>query len=45
MVARISGKHPNLKVEVFNPPGRSDVYLITLGGADMDHEQAEKMLR
>ena len=43
MVARISGKHPNLKVEVFNPPGRSDVYLITLGGADMDHEQAEKM--
>jgi eukaryotic-like serine/threonine-protein kinase len=44
MVARISGKHPNLKVEVFSPPGRSDVYLVTLGGADMDREQAGKML-
>ncbi len=42
MVTRISGKHPNLKVEVFSPPGRS-VYLISLGGGDMDHQQAIEM--
>jgi eukaryotic-like serine/threonine-protein kinase len=43
MVASISAKHPNLKVEVFTPPGRS-VYLISLGGDNMDHEEAGKML-
>ena len=41
MVARISGKHPNLKVEVFNPPA-GVVYLISLGGADMDHERRKR---
>jgi hypothetical protein len=43
MVARISSKHPNLKVEVFTPPGRS-IYLVSLGGGDMDHDEAVKML-
>jgi hypothetical protein len=43
MVARISAQHPNLKVEVFTPPGRS-IYLISLGGADMDREAAAKMV-
>jgi eukaryotic-like serine/threonine-protein kinase len=43
MVASISVKHPNLKVEVFTPPGRS-VYLVSLGGDGMDHEEAVKML-
>jgi eukaryotic-like serine/threonine-protein kinase len=43
MVAQISGKHPNLKVSVFNPPGKSDVYQVILGG-DMDRDQATKML-
>jgi len=43
MVASISAKHPNLKVEVFTPPGRS-VYLVSLGGDNMDREQAAKML-
>jgi eukaryotic-like serine/threonine-protein kinase len=43
MVARISAKHPNLKVEVFTPPGRS-IYLVSLGGGDMDREAAAKML-
>jgi hypothetical protein len=42
MVARISGKHPNLKVEVFSPPGR-DVYLVILGGSGMDRDEALKM--
>jgi hypothetical protein len=42
MVTRISHRHPNLKVEVFNPPG-SDVYLVTLGADDMDRDQAVKM--
>ncbi len=43
MVAQISGKHPNLKVSVFNPPGRSGDYQVILGG-DMDRDQALKML-
>jgi eukaryotic-like serine/threonine-protein kinase len=43
MVASISAKHPNLKVEVFTPPGRS-VYLVSLGGDNMDREEAAKML-
>jgi eukaryotic-like serine/threonine-protein kinase len=43
MIARISEKHPNLKVEVFTPPGRS-IYLVCLGGGDMDHQQAVEML-
>jgi hypothetical protein len=43
MVAQISGKHPNLKVSVFNPPGRGGDYQVILGG-DMDRDQALKML-
>jgi len=43
MVAQIIGKHPNLKVSVFNPPGRSGDYQVILGG-DMDRDQALKML-
>ncbi len=43
MVATINTKHPNLKVEVFTPPGRS-IYLISLGGDGMDHDEAVKML-
>jgi len=43
MVAQISGKHPNLKVSVFNPPGRGGDYQVILGG-DMDRDQAMKML-
>jgi eukaryotic-like serine/threonine-protein kinase len=41
MVAEISGKHPDLGAEVFNP-AQSGVYLVTVGGA-MDHDQAVKM--
>ena len=43
MLAKISSKHPNLKAEVFTPANRS-IYLISVGGGDMDHEQAIKML-
>ena len=43
MVAQISGKHPSLKVSVFNPPGRSGDYQVILGG-DMDRDQALNML-
>jgi hypothetical protein len=43
MVAQISSKHPNLKVSVFNPPGRGGDYQVILGG-DMDRDQAMKML-
>jgi eukaryotic-like serine/threonine-protein kinase len=43
MVAQISSKHPNLKVSVFNPPGRGGDYQVILGG-DMDRDQALKML-
>ncbi len=42
MVAKISGQHSDLGAEVFNPPGRGGVYLVTLGGA-MDHDQAIKI--
>jgi eukaryotic-like serine/threonine-protein kinase len=42
MVAKISEKHPDLGAEVFIPPGRSGVYLVTVGGA-MDHDEAIKM--
>jgi eukaryotic-like serine/threonine-protein kinase len=42
MVAQISDKHSDLDAEVFNPPGRGGVYLVTLGGA-MDHDAAVKM--
>jgi eukaryotic-like serine/threonine-protein kinase len=44
MVASISAKHPNLKVEVFSPHGKSDIYLVCLGGGDMDRAEAAKML-
>jgi hypothetical protein len=43
MVAKISDKHSDLDAEVFNPPGRGGVYLVTVGGA-MDHDAAVKML-
>ena len=43
MVAKISDKHSDLDPEVFNPPGRGGVYLVTVGGA-MDHDAAVKML-
>lgn len=42
MVAKISGKHSDLGAEVFSPPGRGGVYLVTVGGA-MDHDQAIKI--
>jgi eukaryotic-like serine/threonine-protein kinase len=42
MVAKISDKHSDLDAEVFSPPGRGTVYLVTLGGA-MDHDAAVKM--
>jgi eukaryotic-like serine/threonine-protein kinase len=42
MVAKISGQHSDLGAEVFSPPGRSGVYLVTVGGA-MDHDQAIKI--
>jgi eukaryotic-like serine/threonine-protein kinase len=42
MVAKISQKHPDLGAEVFVPPGRNGVYLVTVGGA-MDHDEAIKM--
>jgi eukaryotic-like serine/threonine-protein kinase len=42
MVTQISEKHSDLGAEVFNPPGKGGVYLVTLGGA-MDHDAAVKM--
>jgi hypothetical protein len=42
MVAKISGEHSDLDAEVFSPPGRGTVYLVTLGGA-MDRDAAVKM--
>jgi hypothetical protein len=42
MVAKISGEHSDLDAEVFSPPGRGTVYLVTVGGA-MDHDAAVKM--
>jgi len=43
MVSKIGEKHSDLGAEVFDPPGRGGVYLVTVGGA-MDHDQATKML-
>jgi eukaryotic-like serine/threonine-protein kinase len=43
MVAKIGAEHSDLGAEVFDPPGRGGVYLVTVGGA-MDHDQATKML-
>jgi eukaryotic-like serine/threonine-protein kinase len=42
MVTKISGKHSDLGAEVYSPPGRGTVYLVTVGGA-MDHDAAVKM--
>ncbi len=41
-VGLISGKYPDLKASVFSPSGKSDVYLVVLGGA-MDRQQAFEM--
>jgi eukaryotic-like serine/threonine-protein kinase len=41
-VALISGKYPDLNASVFNPPGKSDVYLVVIGGA-MDRQQSFEM--
>lgn len=41
-VALISGKYPDLNASVFNPPGKSDVYLVVVGGA-MDRQQSFEM--
>ncbi|MGC2400001.1 MAG: SPOR domain-containing protein [Acidobacteriaceae bacterium] len=43
MVDQIKSKHPDLDAEVFNPPGHSAVFLVTIGGS-MDREAAGKML-
>jgi SPOR domain len=42
MVAQISDKHSDLGAEVYSPPGRGTVYLVTLGGG-MDHDAAVRM--
>ncbi len=42
MVAKITARHPDLTVEVFSPHGKSDVYLVSIGGG-MDHAAALKM--
>lgn len=42
MVDTIKSQHPNVDVEVFNPPG-SGAYLVTIGGP-MDRDAASKML-
>jgi eukaryotic-like serine/threonine-protein kinase len=42
MVAKITDQHADLGAEVFDPPGRGGVYLVTVGGA-MDHDEAIKM--
>jgi eukaryotic-like serine/threonine-protein kinase len=41
-VTLISGKYPDLNASVFNPAGKSDVYLVVLGGA-MDRQQSFEM--
>jgi hypothetical protein len=41
-VALISRKYPDLNASVFSPPGRSNVYLVILGGA-MDRQQSSEM--
>jgi eukaryotic-like serine/threonine-protein kinase len=38
----ISGKYPDLNASVFNPAGKSDVYLVVVGGA-MDRQQSFEM--
>jgi eukaryotic-like serine/threonine-protein kinase len=43
MADSIKSKHPDLDAQVFNPPGRSGIYLVTLGGP-LDREAAGKML-
>ena len=42
MAAKITARHPDLTVEVFSPHGKSDVYLVSIGGR-MDHADALKM--
>jgi len=41
-VALISGKYPDLNASVFSPAGKSDVYLVIVGGA-MDRQQSFEM--
>jgi eukaryotic-like serine/threonine-protein kinase len=41
-VALISGKYPDLNASVFNPHGKSDVFLVIVGGA-MDRQQSFEM--
>jgi eukaryotic-like serine/threonine-protein kinase len=41
-VSLISGKYPDLNASVFNPAGKSDVYLVVVGGA-MDRQQSFEM--
>jgi hypothetical protein len=41
-VALIGGKYPDLNASVFNPAGKSDVYLVVVGGA-MDRQQSFEM--
>jgi hypothetical protein len=41
-VALLSGKYPDLNASVFNPAGKSDVYLVVVGGA-MDRQQSFEM--
>lgn len=40
--AEIGGKYPDLSTSVFNPPGKSDTYLVIVGGA-MDRQQSFEM--
>ena len=40
--ALISGKYPDLNASVFSPPGKSDIYLVVVGGA-MDRQQSFEM--
>ena len=40
--AQISGKYPDLSASVFNPPGKSDTYLVIVGGA-MDRQHSFEM--
>jgi eukaryotic-like serine/threonine-protein kinase len=37
--SEISGKYPDLQASVFSPPGRSDTYLVIIGGA-MDRQES-----
>jgi eukaryotic-like serine/threonine-protein kinase len=41
-VVLISGKYPDLNASVFSPPGKSDVYLVVVGGT-MDRQQSFEM--